>query len=380
MIEIVDKKLCCGCEACVQICPKGCITINEDEYGFSYPRADKNECINCSLCEQVCPELNQNSPRHPLKTYAATNKDKQTRFNSSSGGIFTSLAEYVIEHGGIVFGAAFDRNFEVCHISVDSKSGIKHLRGSKYVQSKIGNAYLLARKELKTGRLVLFSGTSCQIAGFKRFLNKTYNNLITVDIVCHGVPSPAVWRYYLDGIKSRNTDFEIGKISFRDKSSGWTNYSLVIQATNGDIILKESHKKNLYMRLFLTNLSIRPSCFNCPAKKGKSASDLTFGDYWGIEKIHPNINDNEGVSLILVNSPKGEAILNRINIEKTETGYSDILSGNSCIEESTAYNTHSDVFWASFIDNRLSNAHVILNMCRPNLFNRLLNKLRAIFD
>lgn len=380
MIEVLDKGRCCGCESCVQICPKHCITFNEDECGFRYPSVNKDECINCSLCERVCPVLDQNQPKLPLMVYAAQNPDDKVRLCSSSGGIFTSIAAYVIEQGGLVFGAAFDTDFNVCHICAASKEDLKKLRGSKYVQSRIGDVYLRVRNEVKEGRLVLFSGTPCQIAGLNRYLGKEYDNLIRIDIVCHGVPSPAVWRSYLDDIKSHAGDEPVGAVSFRDKSTGWTDYSFVVRSENENVIVKESHRTNLFMRLFLTNLSIRPSCFECPAKKGKSGSDITLGDYWGVDKLYPKFHDDLGVSLILINTLKGGNILNLTDILIHEAKYEDVVCYNPCIERSTPYNRHYDSFWASYESNKLGSVDSVLNKCRPNLLKRIFNKLKAIFN
>ena len=239
MIEIKDKKDCCGCQACVTVCTKHCIAMQADNEGFLYPIVDKSACTNCGLCEKVCPVINQSEPHKPLKVYAAKNKNEDIRRQSSSGGIFTLLAEKVINEGGVVFGARFNENWNVVHSWTDTKEGIAALRGSKYVQSTIGNTYNEAREFLKQGRKVLFSGTPCQIAGLKKFLRKEYNNLLTVDVVCHGVPSPLVWRKYLEEVRENiRAEREAGKntvsfslndlpvitgISFRDKTHGWKN-------------------------------------------------------------------------------------------------------------------------------------------------------------
>lgn len=192
MIEIKDKKDCCGCSACVQKCPKQCISLKEDNEGFLYPEVDKSMCINCGLCEKVCPVLHQGESRKPLKVYAAKNQDEEIRRQSSSGGIFTLLAEKTIQDGGVVFGARFDEHWEVKHDYTETIEGLAAFRGSKYVQSRMEDNYRKAEMFLKQGRKVLFSGTPCQVAGLKRFLRKYYGNLLTIDMVCHGVPSPLV--------------------------------------------------------------------------------------------------------------------------------------------------------------------------------------------
>ena len=284
MIKITDKKECCGCSACAQRCPVQCIKLHSDNEGFLYPVIDKQQCINCGLCSRVCPVINQNSIQKPVTTYAAKNCDITLRKASSSGGIFTSLAERTINNGGVVFGAAFNCNWEIEHIHVDNINDIKKLRGSKYVQSQIGNSYAVAEKYLKEGKEVLFSGTPCQIAGFKRYLRKEYNNLTTVDVVCHGTPSPLVWRKYLDEVSSRHSITQITDIQFRDKTEGWKSYSLSIRYKDKEgteKIFRETLNENVFMKCFLSNLCLRPSCYSCPARSGKSGSDITLADLWG---------------------------------------------------------------------------------------------------
>lgn len=197
MIQIENKQKCTGCSACVQTCPKQCISFEEDEQGFRYPCVNQELCIDCGLCEKVCPCINENEQIMPLDIYAAKNPDKEIRKKSSSGGFFTMLAESIIDEGGVVFGARFNKKYNVIHDYTETKDGIEAFRGSKYVQSIIGDTYKQARDFLKAGRKVLFSGTPCQIAGLRLFLRKDYEHLYTVDFICHGVPSPGVFRWYL---------------------------------------------------------------------------------------------------------------------------------------------------------------------------------------
>ena len=246
MINIEDKKKCCGCSACVQRCPKQCISLQEDEEGFLYPQVDKKICVNCGLCEKVCPVLNPVKARKPQVVFAARAIDEKVRLESSSGGVFTVLAELVIERGGVVFGAKFNEKWEVVHAYTESKEGLSAFRGSKYVQSKIENSYKQAESFLKAGREVLFSGTPCQIAGLKLYLRKEYTNLLTVDFVCHGVPSPMVWKDYLEekirplGVVGKNMVSSLSLkdmpvitgISFRDKRNGWKKYGFAVRRSS----------------------------------------------------------------------------------------------------------------------------------------------------
>ena len=261
MIEIVDKHKCCGCAACVQVCPKQCISFNEDEQGFRYPSVDNVVCVNCGLCERVCPVLNQDESKQPLQVYAAKNPNEKIRLMSSSGGIFTMLAESIIDQGGVVFGARFDEKWEVEHAYTETKDGLEPFRGSKYVQSRIGNTYQQVKEFLLSGREVLFTGTPCQIAGLKRFLRRDYENLLTVDVVCHGVPSPLVWRTYLKdfvmcpkGTTEKNTVSislnekpVITGISFRDKSTGWKKYGFIVHGKSSEVADQNSLSSSSYI-------------------------------------------------------------------------------------------------------------------------------------
>lgn len=237
MIKTNDKKDCCGCSACVQRCPKQCISLYEDEEGFLYPRVDKTVCIDCGLCEKVCPVLNQSEGHEPIAVYAAKNPNEEIRMQSSSGGIFTMLAERIIDEGGVVFGACWDKDWNVVHDYAESKEDIAKFRGSKYVQSNIGETFKQTETFLIEGRKVLFSGTPCQIAGLKHFLLKDYDNLLTIEIICHSVPSPGVWKKYLTEELNSNglTIGDIQQINFRDKSTGWETYSFLLH-TKADIV------------------------------------------------------------------------------------------------------------------------------------------------
>ena len=335
MIDIKNKQDCCGCSACAQRCPKQCISMQMDNEGFLYPQVDISKCIDCHLCEKVCPVINQYEARTPLNVYAAKNSDDEVRHQSSSGGIFTLLAEQTIKDGGVVFGACWDKEWNVKHDCVDNISDLYRFRSSKYLQSVIGDSYLKAEHFLKTGRKVMFTGTPCQIAGIKHFLRKEYDNLLTVEVICHSVPSPGVWQQYLTTrlhtLKWNKSD--IRNISFRDKKTGWKTYSFVIENENGNI-LTELSSKNAFMRGFLADLYTRPSCHACPAKQLRSGSDITLGDFWGIESLMPEIDDDKGVSAIIVNTDKGKQVLHNINVELHEVQYNELTTRNPALVKS----------------------------------------------
>ena len=302
MIDVVDKSKCCGCAACAQRCPKQCITMLQDKEGFLYPTVDAVKCIDCGLCEKVCPVINARKERLPQKVYAAKNHDEEIRRQSSSGGIFTILAETTINAGGVVFGVMFNENWEVLHSYTETVEGLAAFRGSKYVQSVIGNSYKQAEAFLKQGREVLFSGTPCQIAGLKRYLRKEYDNLLTVECVCHGVPSPLVWHEYLNDIKTKNDTDKILDVKFRVKSSGWKKYSVSLKYSNKQGTCQDDsilYYKNHYMQAFLSDFILRPSCYSCPAKAGRSGTDIALADFWGIEKLMLQFDDDKGCSLVL---------------------------------------------------------------------------------
>ena len=345
MIHITDKKNCCGCSACVQRCPKQCIRLEEDSEGFLYPQVDEETCIKCGLCEKVCPILNQADKLPVQEVLAVKNPDEEERMNSSSGGVFLPLAREVINKGGVVFGAIYDKSWEVHHVYAEKIEDVYPMMGSKYLQSKIENSFKDAERFLKQGREVMFVGSPCQIAGLRTFLrNKEYPNLLAVDFLCHGVPSPGVWRRYLAetyggyGVKehgrlqatagkntvllsSLNATSPIGDIKFRDKTeSGWKKYRFVVcqksasKADQSSVLSSDIHNDNPFMRGFLSDIYLRPSCYECKCKNGVSHSDLTIGDYWAARVTDQDFDDDKGVGLVLVNTSKGKEYFDRLNM------------------------------------------------------------------
>jgi len=278
MEKIIEKKNCSGCHACYSICPKQCIKMCEDEEGFWYPQIDKEQCVNCGACKKVCPVLKEYQPNPRGKAYACINKDEGIRMKSSSGGIFTLLASAVIEQGGVVFGVAFDSDFSAFHTYVEDKTELEKLRGSKYVQSRIFDTYKKVKEYLDLKRIVLFSGTPCQIGGLKTYLGKEYDNLIMQDIICHGVPSPLVWQKYIT-LRETKAGSKIGRTFFRHKKYGWKTYSVRFEFSNRTEY-EQIFSKDLFMRAFLANLCLRPSCYNCHFKSKERESDITLADFW----------------------------------------------------------------------------------------------------
>lgn len=366
MITHLHKEECSGCEACAQICPRHCISMATDEDGFVYPKTDSTECSNCGLCEKICPIINLNTEREPIKVYAGKNEDDSIRLKSSSGGIFHVLASMIIKEGGAVFGAKFNENWEVIHDYTDTIEGIQPFLGSKYVQSRIKNCYNVVEQFLRSSRKVLFSGTPCQIAGLKNYLRKKYSNLITIDIVCHGVPSPLIWQSYLQQQSSQKPIY----VSFRDKSTGWDSYSLCIKTLQKTI--KRKAVDDNYMRCFIGNLSLRPSCYECKFKCGRSHSDITLGDYWGIKQITPQLNDNIGTSLILANTLTGLELINSLNIHFEQIPYNKVIKYNPSIVKSSPLNDTLRLdFWQDFHTKGAKAIHKYGKKFAPSLILRI---------
>lgn len=300
-VHSVAPEDCCGCSACFNICPVQAITMQEDREGFKYPKIDERSCINCGKCEKACPVLHAETAGRTLHPafYAVWNRQDEARLRSSSGGVFRVLAEDVLADGGVVYGAAFDVHNRLRHVRAESADALVPLTGSKYVQSEIGTAFCQVRADLKNGRRVLFTGTPCQVAGLYAFLGGDDANLLTADVLCHGVPSPAVFERYLESLGVG----EKCRIEFRNKDNGWKKYEVVV----GDRV-HETFRANAYMKGFLSNLYLRPSCASCRFVGCRRPGDLTLGDFWGAGNFRKRYDDDKGTSLVLLNSPKARSI------------------------------------------------------------------------
>lgn len=320
MLEIEEKWKCNGCHTCFNICPQNAIIMNEDEKGFKYPTIDKEKCTKCGLCEKKCPILNkkENLKNNPI-AYACYNKDEKVREQSSSGGIFSLLAEYILEKNGVVVGAAFDEQFMVKHILIDNKEELKKLRTSKYLQSNIGNIYIQVKELLNNNRTVLFTGTPCQINGLFSYLGKEYENLYTQDIICHGVPSPKVWKKYLEYRKKKDNTEPL-KINFREKTEGWKLFSLIFKYSE-EKKYEKNQTQDLFMQAFLRDACLRDSCYSCSFKEKNRKSDITLADFWGIQNVLPEMDDDKGTSLVIVNTEKGKKLYEEI---KEKTVYKEV--------------------------------------------------------
>lgn len=305
---------CTGCSACMNICPQNCIVMKKHQDGFSYPQIDSSRCIACNQCDSVCPILNNPKSSNETAAFAIKNKNTKERVRSTSGGVFPLLAEYVIERNGIVFGAAYTSDFSVQHIVITEMEEIVLLQGAKYTQSTIGFCYSEIRSQLNTGRLVLFSGTPCQCNGLKAYLKRDYDNLIVVDIICHGVPSPKVWQSYIEyRIKKENSGKKPIAINMRSKTSGWSrySYSTVFKYENKKVS-SIPNNRDLFMKAFIGNICLRNSCSECSAKGVNRCTDFTLGDYWGIWDQNPQFDDNKGTSVVFTHTEKAQYILKQL--------------------------------------------------------------------
>jgi coenzyme F420-reducing hydrogenase beta subunit len=381
MIQIRTKKDCCGCYACYQACPKQAIKMVSDKEGFVYPKVDLINCIDCGICEQVCPIINKGENNKPLNIYAAINNNEKVRLNSSSGGIFTLIAQHVIMQGGVVFGAKLNSKLEVIHDIANCEEDLAGFRGSKYVQSNLQDIYLKVVKYLKNGTTVLFSGTPCQISALKLYLKKDYKNLITVDFICHGVPSPKIFKLYLGALQQKQKDTLI-KVDFRNKIKGWRTFSIAYHFQKTSKHKKRythiiPRTKDLYFLGFINHLFLRPSCHFCPTKKSTSGSDIKLGDFWAIRSVNKDFDDNKGVSILMINTPKGQTIFSQI-AGKTTNFETSIIDGTSdpSYQSSVLPHAKRDVFF-----NEINKEpEKILNILEHYTRIRLFEKLEKLVD
>lgn len=376
-MQITDKK-CTGCHSCANICPNKAIIMNYDNEGFLYPHIKIDKCINCGLCKKACP-LNADKKDNISDSiaYMAYNTNCIQRNNSSSGGIFVLLAEWVIKNNGVVYGAAYDEKFHVTHIRVDQSIDV--LQTSKYVQSEIGQCFQMIKEDLGKQK-VLFSGTPCQIAGLKAYLHTTKtkdDNLLAVDIICHGVPSPLVWEAYLRDICKGRVPINV---NFRDKTNSWRKFSLAINFNNNERYI-ELAEKDLFMRGFLTNLFLRPSCYSCQFKGNKIYSDITLGDFWGIENIKSDDDFERGVSAVLVHTDKGKQVFDAIAdfIWLDDAKVMDVKKYNSALTNSVFKNPDRETFFKLWNEENKSVIKVLRRFFCPSLIERVRKKLYRIF-
>lgn len=345
-----------------------------DSMGFLYPVVDMERCTECGLCRRACPVLVP-PPRHLYpKVYACVARDDAVREASSSGGVFGLLARRVVEAGGAVFGAAFDEDFDVIHVRAESQEQLRGLRGSKYVQSRIGSTYTQVRDALAAGRRVLFSGTPCQVAGLQSFLGRDYDGLLCVDLVCHGVPSPHVWRRYME-FQEERYGANIEDISFRTKTEGWRRSQDIHLKFDNGAEYREMPARDPYMVAFLRDICLRPSCYACMFKGLERSSDITLADFWGIQDVAPEMDDDKGTSLVLVHSAAGDSLFDSLEQDLKSVGVSasDAIEHNPPAIMSAAPHAKSAAFYRELESapfDRLVRKH-----CYPSFVRRVLGRV-----
>ena len=338
------KYECSGCEACVNACLKNCITMKQDSEGFFYPEINRDSCIQCGHCLSICPFKKTLDAAQPLECYAAINRNEEIRLKSSSGGIFSVLAKKILDQQGVVFGSAFSEDFKQVEIvAVNHPDRLDQLYSSKYLQSQVRFSYKAVKTALHEEKVVLFSGTPCQVSGLKSYLGKEYANLYCMDIICHGVPSPALWKKYADYIESKHGG-EITGINFRSKEQTWMNFGM--KERIGEKEFFSSKSKNPYMWMFLRNYCLRPSCYHCKIR-GHSSADITVGDFWGIQAVYPDMEDGKGVSAVMIRTEKGCALFNQVKdaIIYYSCQYEDIVRNNSAEVHSVQWPKERDKFF-----------------------------------
>ena len=378
----VSSAACTACGACVNICPVRAVKFLADSRGFNYPSVNNSACTDCGLCLKVCSvgkkQQLENKTLEP-KVYAAYHNDEEIRRNSSSGGIFSVLAQYILTNNGIVYGAAFDENFKVVHIGIRTVNDLEKLRGSKYVQSHIPDGlFEEIRKELNAGTHILFSGTPCQVAGLKLFLQKEYKNLLSADLVCHGVPSPKIFKDYLCWLEDLYCE-KVTSFSFRDKKYSWEFYN--IKACFKKRKYERLSNADPYMRLFLSHppLCLRDSCYQCQFADTKRVADITIADFWGLQYAPDTVQDDKGVSCVICNTIQGYQIWEKVRgqCKVEERQLQEAIAGNLHLKHPVPKNVEAiKAFWSRYEQMGFA---VTLNMQRTSIRRKLVFVLCRYF-
>lgn len=387
MERFCKSDMCTGCGACAAVCPVCCIRMEADQEGFLRPVVQEETCIGCGLCRQACPVLTQPAPASDSTVaYAAIHTDPQVRYSSTSGGIFSLICDWVFARGGIVYGAAYDSDFNVVHCCADSPDALQKFRGAKYAQSNLGETYRQVQDSLMGGQYVLFSGTPCQVGGLVSFLGKDHDKLILVDLICHGVPSPDVWQHYIR-YRSR-TDADGAKpiaINMRSKETGWPGYSIRFDYPDGKFY-SALNSQDPYLRGFVGDLYLRPSCYDCRFKGIQRQSDFTLGDYWGVWNQLPTFHDEKGTSLILLHTSKARTIWKQLmpQMQASVVDVESALADNPSARISSTRKATRDAFFARYaeedfprlIDELLPKPQITFR--RSSLLRRIAGKIQRI--
>ena len=373
MIRITDKSKCTGCTACVTSCPVQCIVMRRDRQGFDYPVANPDICIGCGKCESVCPVINPAEPVKPFATYAV--KIQENLSGSSSGGVFPYIAGKVLDEGGVVFGAVLNDDMTVGHAEAETVAEVEPMRGAKYVQSDLYSVFEDAKMYLSQGRKVLFTGTPCQIAGLKSYLGKASEDLLTVEVACHGVPSPGLWAKYVEAL-GRKHKGTITSVTFKDKSRSWMHYDFVVENASGRFAVP--YVDDPYMALFVQDMIVRPSCHECPARFGRSGSDITLADMWTVGKVAKELDDDKGTSLVIANTAKGMSAVD--GLDKREVPFDAATEGNGGFAASAEIPQRRDEFFTGYLSAKDLIAYMKGFVVRRPLHVRIYRKVRQILS
>ena len=385
MITVLEHNKCCGCAACYSACAHKAISMRFDDEGFEYPIINQDACVDCGLCQSVCPVI-QYDKRQTLRDanndaqigYAARNINYNQRLISSSGSIFPPIAEWILKNKGIVVGVAYDEQFNVEHRIIESKEELKDIQGSKYLQCKADNTtFKRIRDELKTGRLVLYSGMACQVEGLKAFLRKEYENLYTIDLICMGIPSPVVWQKYLNAFfRGERVQF----VNFKEKSIGWDSFCFYIKTDKREF--KERGMENFYLQSMFRSWNMRPSCFQCPFKKDARLSDFTLADCWGAYKLVPEINDNKGLSSVIVHSKKGQELWTKLSscFDYEKISLDDIVAGNINLVSNKKTSGNRTAFYQALQFDPKSAFETLCRTERGGYIKLLIRKIKSYIE
>lgn len=369
-----DKKNCCGCGACANACPCDAISMSKDEYGFGYPHINFEKCANCNLCTHVCEKVNKNESSMPLKAFAASHRNKDILLKSSSGGVFSALAEHFLNNGGAVCGCVFNNKLNAIHICTEKESDLLKIRKSKYLQSDVGFIYRDIKNRLNAGQPVLFTGTPCQVAALYAVVGKRHENLTTMDLICHGVPSQLMFdrfiKYLEKRYKTKITDFD-----FRSKKYGWCRFTMEFTDYNKRTI-NIGKAKEFYMPSFTGGNIIRPSCLSCKYACANRIGDITIGDLWGYEKFNINCDINNGTSVFTVNNEKAIKLLDIIskNLIFDEVDYNTVVNRNTCLHKPTPEGKKRDLYMQALKDDKIE--EIALRYRKNNKKTIIIEKLK----
>lgn len=380
MIDIKNKAECTGCYACYNVCPVNAITMVEDKEGFKYPKVDKDICIKCGLCKKTCPLLNEEKKKEEDRTpnpkvIAAWSKNQYIRLDSTSGGTFSELAKVIYEEDGYVVGAAYNKEWMVEHIISNDIKDLEEIRSSKYLQSNIGDIFRKVKDKLEEGEKVLICGSPCQISGLYNYLKKDYENLYTCDFICRGMNSPKVFKKYIEDLEEKYNS-KVTKVKFKNKIHGWHNFSTRVDFKNGKTYIGGRYVDSYMVGYLKYNAFIRPCCYECQFKDMPRVADITLADFWGIEEIDKSLDNNQGTSMVLLNSKKGEELFEKVKINMfyKEIKSDQVFAGNICASKSVEKTPVRDKVFEN-IDNltykELSNKY----FPEPNKMQRMKTKL-----